>query len=543
MELRNSTVLLLGGSGLVGMAVAQRLLAFGPRRLIVTGLTRDEAESGAAELRANAGDVAIDAAWGNIFLPADLAARARDDMLADPKARRRLVEDYVAPYGQSPLDENLLFTWLVSYRPDLVIDCVNTATALAYQDGHASALSLLKAADAGTVTREGVERHLLTLPLPQLIRHIEALVEGMRRAGTRTYVKIGTSGTGGMGLNIPYTHSEEKPSRTLMSKSAVAGAQSLLLFLLGRTPGAPATIEIKPTAAIAWRRIGYGPIRRRGRNIEVVDCEQPLPVGDAFAPGASGWVNTGTPLENVFIDVGENGVFARDEFETVSALGQMELVTPEEIAEAVVMEVQGRPTGKDVVAALDSATFGPTYRAGYLRAVAVEGLARLEREHGVRSIAFEMLGPPRLTKLLYEAYVLGLLCPSVRALASADAARVARDAESLLRDREHVLRRQILSVGLPILLSDGKSLLRGETVVVHPDGRGTDIAPRGWVDLRPANMEQWVRRACTIAEAKRGGGNGSGADWTAVDPDAAIAPARLAAWIFEHEDGGFRVKR
>src|SRR6185312_1089986 len=97
MELRNSTVLLLGGSGLVGMAVAQRLLAFGPRRLIVTGLTRDEAESGAAELRANAGDVAIDAAWGNIFLPADLAERARDDMLADPKARRRLVEDYVAP--------------------------------------------------------------------------------------------------------------------------------------------------------------------------------------------------------------------------------------------------------------------------------------------------------------------------------------------------------------------------------------------------------------------------------------------------------------
>src|SRR6185312_9873714 len=259
------------------------------------------------------------------------------------------------------------------------------------------------------------------------------------------------------------------------------------------------------------------------RTIEIVDCERPLSVADAFASGASGWTCTGRPLENVFIDVGENGVFARDEFETVSALGQMELVTPEEIAEAVVMEVQGRPTGKDVVAALDSATFGPTYRAGYLRAVAVEGLARLEREHGVRSIAFEMLGPPRLTKLLYEAYVLGLLCPSVRALASADAARVARDAESLLSDR--------------------KSLLRGETVVVHPDGRGTDIAPRGWVDLRPANMEQWVRRACTIAEAKRGGGNGSGADWTAVDPDAAIAPARLAAWIFEHEDGGFRVKR
>src|SRR3989454_9108675 len=76
------------------------------------------------------------------------------------------------------------------------------------------------------------------------------MVEALKRAGTRAYVKIGTSGTGGMGFNIPYTHSEERPSRTLLTKSAVAGAHSLLLFLLGRTPGAPVTVEIKPTATI-----------------------------------------------------------------------------------------------------------------------------------------------------------------------------------------------------------------------------------------------------------------------------------------------------
>ena len=43
---------------------------------------------------------------------------------------------------------------------------------------------------------------------------------------------MGTTGTGGMGLNIPYTHSEERPSRVLLSKSAMAGAQSMLLFLM-----------------------------------------------------------------------------------------------------------------------------------------------------------------------------------------------------------------------------------------------------------------------------------------------------------------------
>lgn len=543
MELRNATALLLGGSGLVGMAVARRLLAFAPARIIVTGLTRGEVEEATRELAPLAGATAIEGAWGNIFLPADLADRPRDAILADAAARRRVVEDYLSPFGETSIEANLLYTWLVTYRPNLVVDCVNTATAVAYQDGHASALGLLQAADAGAVTREVVERHLLTLPLPQLIRHMEALFEGMRRVGTSTYVKIGTSGTGGMGLNIPYTHSEERPSRTLMSKSAVAGAQSLFLFLLGRTPGAPAVIEIKPTAAIAWKEIGYGPIRRGGQPLEVVDCEHPLPVDAAFAPGASGWVRTGEPLESVYINVGENGVFARAEFETVSALGQMELVTAEEIADTVIMEVQGRPTGRDIVAALDGATLGPTYRGGYLRAVAVEGLRRLEEAHGVRSIAFEMLGPPRLTKLLYEAHILGQLYPSVQALAAAEAEATARAAETLLRERQPVLRRQILSVGLPILLPDGASVLRGERVVVPPGKRGVDIAPRGWVDLRASNFEQWIARACAIAAEPRELGTGSGARWTAIDPTAPIEPAKMAVWVFEEEDGGFRIKR
>ena len=543
MELKNATALLLGGSGLVGMAVARRLMAFEPKRIIITGLTREEVEESVRELQAQGGTAQIEGVWGNIFLPSDLAHERRDTLLADPASRRRLVRDVLDRESRRTFENNLLVSWLTTYEPALVVDCVNTATALAYQDNFASAAHLLEAADAGTVDVEMVERHLLTMPVPQLIRHVEVLLEGMRRAGTKAYVKIGTSGTGGMGFNIPYTHSEEKPSRTLMAKSAVAGAHTLFLFLLSRTPGAPAIIEIKPTAAIAWREIGYGPIRRGGRTIELVDCERPLPVADAFAPDARGWTRTGQPLENVFINVGENGVFAREEFETVSALGQMELVTPEEIADAVVMEVSGHATGKDVIAALDGATFGPTYRAGYLRAVAVEGLAALEAEHGVRSIAFEMLGPPRLTKLLYEAYILSRLYPSARALAAADAACTAHEAEQVLREREPALRRQILSVGLPILLSDGASVLRGETVVVPPDGRGADIAPRGWVDLRPANMAHWIARAQRISAEAPDPRTGSGARWTAVSADAPLAPAKLAVWTFENEDGGFRIMR
>src|SRR2546429_249119 len=218
MELRDRTVMILGGSGLVGLAVARRGLAAFPPRV---GLVALFAEVGPA----------------------------------------------AAPAPQS--------------HPD----------------------------------RAAVEQLTLVIELPRLIRHMQILAEGLRRAETKVYVKIGTSGTGGMGFNIPYTHSEQRPSRPLLMKSAVAGAHSLLLFLLGRTPGAPATIEIKPTATIAWREIRFGPVRRKGKPIPLVDCPEPIPVARAFGPDARAWRELGRPLEGVFIDVGENGLFARDEFE------------------------------------------------------------------------------------------------------------------------------------------------------------------------------------------------------------------------------------
>jgi hypothetical protein len=543
VELRGSTVLLLGGAGLVGTAIARRLLDFEPERLIISGLLQEEAEAGVEELRPIAGATALEPVSGNIFLPEDIAATGRAQMSADPAIRSRLVRELFGPLTPEVIEGNLLYRWLDRYRPHAVIDCVNTATALAYQDVFASASGLLRAAQAGGVTSEQVERHLLTLELPQLIRHVQIALEGLKRAETLAYLKVGTSGTGGMGLNIPYTHSEERPSRTLLAKSAVAGAQSLFLFLMARTPGAPAMIEIKPTATIGWREIAYGPVRRGGKDLEVVDCPTPLPLDRAFTPGAEGWTTTGKSLESVFINVGENGMFARDEFETVTALGQMELVTPEEIADIAILELSGRPSGKDIVAALDGASMGPTYRAGYLRANAVEGLRALEREHGVRSIGFEMLGPPRLTKLLYEAYIMSCLAPSVKALAEADAEQLGAAADRFVRVEAPDLRRQILSVGIPILLNDGRSVLRGSAVVVAPGPPGVDVAPRGWIDLRTPNVAQWIGRAQSIVDGETEQGTGSSAKWTAIHGASEIEPARMAVWIFENEDGGFRIKR
>jgi hypothetical protein len=125
----------------------------------------------------------------------------------------------------------------------------------------------------------------------------------------------------------------------------------------------------------------------------------------------------------------------------------------------------------------------------------------------------------------------------------ADAECAARDCERVVRETEPMVRRQILSVGIPILLANGEHVLRGEKVVVPPEDRGADIAYRGWVDLRPANLALWITRAREIAAVESDPRTGSSARWTAIDPDAPIEPARMAVWVFEEEDEGYRIKR
>lgn len=545
MELQGKTILILGGSGLVGRAVTRRLLELAPARVVLVALYEGEVEEARAELSREAGETEIATAWGDVFLPTDAARLDRQAMLANERLRDLVVQDLLGDLTEDVLHRSFLFQLFQRYRPDAVVDCINTATAVAYRDVFHSARDLLRAAHDGTVTAQQVQEHVLTLTTPQLIRHVQIVVEAMRVASTEAYVKIGTSGTGGMGLNIPYTHSEERPSRTLLSKSAVAGAQSLLLFLVGRTPGAPATIEIKPTAAIAWRDIAFGTVGRQAKVIERYDCPQPIPVDQAFQPGASGWSSLSEPLKSVYIDTGENGLFSRHEFETLTALGQMEFITPEEVAAYVVMELQGRPTGRDVVAALDSATSGPTYRAGVLRAAAIERLRELEEKHNVRSVAFEMLGPPRLTKLLYEAHILSNLRSSIRELADSDAADLSREAGELV-ERDGELRSVIVSVGIPVILSSDL-VFRAERVAV-PYGVDDDLERvvfRGWVDLRQRNCETWIQRAVRILEQESARPEGSGSDyeWGALCGNDAISPSRLAAWIFRVEDAGERIKR
>src|SRR5262245_38125643 len=557
MDIRGKSILILGGYGRVGQAVARRLAQERPARLLLLSLKREEAEEAVRVVAAEAQGAAVEAAWGDVFALADWKDRPRREVFSEAGNRARLIESLLGPLDEDAAAEYYLHRLITGERPDVIVDCVNTATGIAYQDIYRTSREAWQAACEGRDLRQSLETLLVTDYVPQLIRHVQVLYQAMVKAGTGAYIKIGTSGTGGMGLNIPYTHSEEKPSRVLLSKSALAGAHTLLLFLMARTPGGPITKEIKPAAAIAWKRIGYGEIRRGERAIALFDPAPPevLATGGRFqAVDASKGRATGETLKSVFIDTGENGIFSLEEFSAITTGEQMEFVTPEEIADVVARELIGGNTGHDVINALDNAVMGPTYRAGLMRHWALEKLRDLEKQHDVRSVAFENLGPPRLSKLLFEADLLRRAFGTMAEVRAAAPAEISARAAAVLEDRARP--REIVSIGIPILLPDGR-LLRGPEckIPAAASGAALEVTPErveawaraGWVDLREDNMAVWKARFDRI-EAEVAGIPAAESSsrflrdrqfWGA---QGLIQPGKVVGFIFATEEKGARMK-
>ena len=580
--MRDRSFLILGGGGMIGFQVARRICDhLDPETIVIASLFQQEVREAVSALQKEFPEVHIEGYWGDVFIREDYndgdrqQRMRRSDLLADPARRAELYDDLFGD-DEAAYRRSQLVRLIDQYRPDVIVDAINTATAISYQDIYTASKrtwqeldAVLEAgagADPDDLTRS-VETLLISQYIPQLIRHVIFINRAMREAGTRLYLKVGTTGTGGMGLNIPYTHGEDRPSATLMSKTAVAFAHTGLLFLMARTVGGPIVKELKPAALVGWVDTTFRSVKRRGRTVYRCTAQADSLSGSLKLKRPESDFEVQDRLKLVVADTGENGVFAKGEFETITNLRQMELITPEEIARAVELEIEGINTGKDVIPAIDSAVMGPTYRGGYLRRQAIDDLNRLEKQTGVPSVALGELGPPELSKLLWEAYLLKKVYRTLARVIerskeettgrkSGGRSRTPEEITSALAcylDENPLVRDTIVSTGGGILLPDGASLLRGPFLRIPEIAGAAEVAIRdgdidrwarkGWVDLRPENMQVWQERFTAMRRAKqRLGGRGS----AVLDREAylfnKIFIGEVVGWVFNTEMGGYRIK-
>jgi hypothetical protein len=581
MDLLGKKVMVLGGFGLVGMPICRKLVKEGVKEIVLTSLKENEAKSACEILKAESPHVTFTPGWGDIFVRSDFKDTPRREVLSDATNRRLFIRDILDPLTPEVVSRITLYRLIVENRPDVVIDCVNTSTGIAYQDVYEQSEKVLAGLDNKLGQRVDdeliniVEDLIASLSAPQLVRHIQILHNALQDGGCRGYLKIGTTGTGGMGLNIPYTHSEDRPSRVLLTKNAMGGAQSLMMFLMARTPlqddeGNIREIfvkEIKPAATIAWKGVKAGEIKKAGKNFPRYNMEvsDALPLGNVLNSNMSEgpWTKGDDTLHSVYIDTGENGIFSEGEFTAITEVGQMEFVTPEEIAQHAVWEIMGGSSGHDIMGALDGAVMEPTYRAGVLRQVALDKLQQIQKrsnENGENldeSVAFELLGPPRLSKLLHEVNLIRHGYNSMREASKATPEEMSKKLEDVLVNNPK-LRSAILSVGIPVLLGDGERYIRGPELKIphHAVNNEFEIntdtvnnwCEKGWVDLRAENMKLWLEWFNAILSQKdsRSGDDTSSRydfDEDYFDPDETINPGKMAGWIFINVDKGKRTKR
>lgn len=581
-------LLILGGGGMVGLQVAREAAReLRPAEIILSGLTDAEVSEAVTTLAAEGAqhgwNVRFSGAPGDIFLPVSLQGKARQELIADSALFDQLFDD-IFTSDPDAWKNSALVRLIEEHRPDVVVDCINTATAISYQDVYTTSRKvkvLLDRLEAGQSLASAeiapfvhsVRELLIAQGVPQIVRHILFLHQALRESDVRVYLKVGTTGTGGMGMNIPYTHSEDKPSATLLSKSAIGFAHTGLLFLLARTPGSGGAStgshgaivkEIKPGAMIGFKRLGLshvkvtGPSGRREPGYLVEPREERL--GDDLQPLSDSadyrdFEGRRVPLRMVGADTGENGFFSIGEFQAITYPRQMEYVTPEEVAKVVVLEILGSSTGRDVLSAIDGAITEPSYRAGVLREHACREMLRLEAlmaagtDDVVPSIAVGHLGPPRLSKLLIEAFLLREATGS----STLEALLVIRP-EEMLENVERYLASNpriaslIATIGIPVLRDPGAlTITRGPRLnipVASPDGRAVALdrdsierfGHAGWVDLRGGNFEIWSDRIRRLAESRPDiAAHGS----ASFDPSRYMSdlfiPGDVVGWILTNE--------
>jgi len=563
----DQTVMVLGGAGLVGAQVVREIAReLEPERMIVASLFRGEVREFLHDLRREFPHIEFIGAWGDIFVRDEFRLERRRRLLLSPMRRRMLFEDLFGDMDGA-YQRSAMVQLILRYRPNVIVDSINTATAISYQDveviskrtheildelqQYVDHQDLSGLAALGKEIERNVSLLLISQSTAQLIRHVQLLHRAMCDVNTRLYLKIGTTGTGGMGLNIPYTHSEDKPSAKLMRKNTVAFAHTGLLFLMARTPCGPMVKELKPAAMIGYRKVSFQTIKVRGRpQIRYDSMTQQLNGllnlrGDQNQYGRLG------KLRMAGVDTGENGFFARGEFETITHLQQMEFLTPEEIARQAVLEIKGSNTGYDVIGAVDSSVMTPSYRAGVLRQTALDKLKRIEEETHSHSVALGQLGPPELSKLLYEAHLLKLNYGTLKSVIETPASEIAETLYAFVLEDDQ-LRTTITSIGVPILAPDGKQLIRGPRInipesihheVTVDNGDVDTWARKGWVDLRPSSLNEWQQRFERMHRSRHYlHTRGTSSITMKTYLTDSIEIGATVAWIFNNEEQGFRIK-
>ena len=479
--------ILIIGSGQIGRAILQRVYEFSPQFVHIHNLTEEENKK--IELRTDLlyGTINYSFSSGNIFMPYALKDLNNNDLMSKKK---EIIDYFYQELNENMLKRSTIYSLVEKFKPGLIIDAVNTATVLGKAYNPEEMHELYK-----QDTKKCCENALVNDFTTKAINFVSGLKLAMETFKVQKYIKVSTTGLGGMGFNMPYTHGDNPTynlSNALMGKISASGVLHQLLWNLQHTKGLDISVVIPGTfvgvdsAKKEDVDNDFGFVKKRfnihpksiefGTELIYNDCE------------------IGNTLQFKVVRAGENHVYSMPELATLTAPGQMEAITKEEVADAVIKDVLGQ-TNSNIFEAMNKNMLKPTYLGRDM----IRKILSTSEPSADGGIATGNLGVTT-AKHLYELYLLKKVVTTLKHAISQDLdiTNVTKMVNKALVQDQNLIN-EIISLGLAIITNNNLLYVGDYTLVpgktekkVLTEENVNKWAKIGWVDLREKNIREKI---------------------------------------------------
>ena len=403
--MKHKTILFIG-TGQIGKAILNKMLLSNPQKIIIHNLTEEESIFICNKFKKKYPNIEFIPSYGNIFMPyslKDLSNRNLYDKSED------IINYFYSEISQSIFEKSTIVTLIKKYEPSLIVDAINTATVLGNAYNPEYNFKCYHEDSSSCSTKLMVDDYTT-----KIINFVYSLKYGIETYNVEKYVKVSTTGLGGMGINMPYTHGDNPKinlSSALMGKIAASGVLHQLLWNLEHTMGNNVSLII-PATFVGYDSVKSEPIetdkgllfkRTVPKSYKITDTKK-IKYNDTI---------TDEYLKFPVVRAGENHVYSKMELNVLTAIGQMEGITKEEVANKVIDCIQGK-SSNDILLALNNAMLKPTYLGREMIYDINNKFNNIKYSYG---IATGNLGVT-LSKKLYELYLIKDAYPTVTKLKS-----------------------------------------------------------------------------------------------------------------------------
>lgn len=487
------TTLLCIGTGQIGKAVLRELLQTKKYKIVVVhNLTEKESLSCIDQFQNEFSEIKFISSYGNIFMPIFLKDLSNNDLYLKFK---EIMEYFYSDLTEEIIQQSSIYALISKYKPDIIIDAINTATVLG-NSYNPEQKKIEYQKDPELCCQHMMVDDFTT----KLVNFISSLKYSLEKFSVRKYIKVSTTGLGGMGMNMPYTHGDNPKmnlSLALMGKISASGILHQLLWNLSHTKGVDVSIVIPGTFVgcdSAKDEIvdnSFGFVEKNSNYLLY-----PLKTMESLEYSSG---NQEGYIRFPVIRAGENHVYSLNELKTLTAIGQMEAITKEEVADAVVQTLNSN-SKHDILAAMDGAMLHPTYLGKEMVENVSQKLSRLKYPNG---IATGNLGIT-CAKHLYELFCMKNIARTIELLKKDD---LVEKINSFAKENKELLT-EIVSLGLVVLFDDNSIAIGKYTLCpkICEDKTVTDQNIKqwsnvGWVDLRRKNIEHWTEVILQIKQS------------------------------------------